>query len=75
LKELLISLMGMPDKNEVVTFDQYLINEEEKEVLKIIQQDYKGIVKNGAIKSVKGSLNNRFLYLQNIVEHKSDPSY
>ena len=71
----MISSMGMPDKNEMATFDQYLINEEEKEVLQIIQQDYKGIVKNGLIKSVKGSFNNRFLYLQNIVEHKSDSSY
>jgi len=64
----------MPDKNEVYTFDQYLVDEEEKKVLQIFQQDYKGIQKNGAIKSVKGSFNNKFIYLQNLVEHKNDSS-
>ena len=73
-KELLISMTGIPEKDEVCTFDQYLIDEEEKKVMQIIQQDFKGIVKYGAIKSVKGSFSNKFLYLQNIVEHKNEPS-
>ena len=74
LQELLVSPMGIPDKDEVLTFDQYLINDEERKVLQIFQQDYKGVIKYGAIKSVKGSFNNRFLYLQNLVEHKNDSS-
>lgn len=66
--------MGIPAKDEMCTFDKYIIDEEEKQVLQISQQDYKGILKPGLIKLVKGSFNNRFLYLQNLVEHKDDPS-
>lgn len=64
----------MPEKDEITTFESYLINEEEKEVIQISQQDYRGVFKQGTIKEVKGSLNNRFIYLQNLVESKHDES-
>lgn len=74
LKEILISAVGIPDKDEICTFEQYVINEEEKEVLQINQQDFRGIIKNGLMKSAKGSCSNKFVYLQNIVDNKNDES-